>query len=65
MIVTKEGAPKNHNWQPTQRKIPGALLKLHACTIHKPAHVKAYYMEITGCLSLDNKLYRRIMPYIT
>lgn len=45
---TPAAPPVPHNWAPTERMIPGGMLKLHACTACKPAHVKAYDMEISS-----------------
>lgn len=48
MILSYRAKNKQHDWQPTERQIPGAILKLHGCKVCREPHVKAYDMEVTS-----------------
>lgn len=49
----KDYKPVVHNWAPTERMIPGGVMKLHACTACVPAHMKAYDLELSSTESFQ------------
>jgi hypothetical protein len=55
-IVAKGYKTVKHDWQPTERMIPGGVLKLFACTSCVPAHLKAYDLEIRRPNALQGEI---------